>query len=250
MIFDGFRSRWITPRACGVGHRLADRFEDPQQPRAIGVPIGAAGEHLGEGLAPDQPHGDVGPAIGEGAQLVDRDDPRMLELAADLRLFDEPTDHLGLVAELLAQHLDRQVATQVGIVPFEDDAHAATADHIEELQPLQPVGIGRLGHPGGRRRAPRARARAAEQHVRHPAQRLGQGGQDARRRRAHGDQQIVPIRFAPRRRNPPAPVRSRQSGQRSPGDSAGRAWPHPRHRFGSSIVETLRNQYVRRLPPM
>ena len=35
------------------------------------------------------------PAVGEGAQLVDRHDARVLELAADLRLLDEPADQLG-----------------------------------------------------------------------------------------------------------------------------------------------------------
>ena len=40
----------------------------------------------------------------------------MLELAADLRLLDESADHLGLVAELLPQHLDGQVTAQVGVV--------------------------------------------------------------------------------------------------------------------------------------
>ena len=76
----------------------------------------------------------------------------MLELAADLRLLDEPADHVGLVAELLAQHLDRQVAAQVGIVPLEDHPHAAAADHAEELQPLGSV-------RGPARPSTRARAR-------------------------------------------------------------------------------------------
>ena len=52
-------------------------------------------QQRGQGAAADQLHRDIEPAVGKLAQLVDRDDPRMLELAADLRFLDEPSDHLG-----------------------------------------------------------------------------------------------------------------------------------------------------------
>ena len=57
-------------------------------------------QQLRQGAALDQLHGEVGPAVGEGAQLVDRDDPGMLKLAADLRLLDEPADEDRVVAVL------------------------------------------------------------------------------------------------------------------------------------------------------
>ena len=57
----------------------------------------------------------------------------MLELAADLRLLDEPADHLGVVAVLLQEDLDGQVAAEVGVAALEDDAHAAAGDLAEEL---------------------------------------------------------------------------------------------------------------------
>jgi branched-chain amino acid aminotransferase len=41
---------------------------------------------VGQRLALDQLHGEVRPPVGEGAQLVDRDDPRVLKLAADLEI--------------------------------------------------------------------------------------------------------------------------------------------------------------------
>ena len=52
----------------------------------------------------------------------------MLELAADLRLLDEPADHVGVVAEVLAEHLQGDVAAEVGVAPLEDGAHAAPGD--------------------------------------------------------------------------------------------------------------------------
>ena len=71
--------------------------------------------------------------VAELAELVDRDDSRVLELAADLRLLDEPADQLGVVAVLLEQDLDRQVAAQVGVTALEDGTHAAAGDLAQEL---------------------------------------------------------------------------------------------------------------------
>src|SRR5208337_736908 len=49
-------------------------------------------QHLRQGPPLDQLHREERPAVGEGAQLVDRHDPRVLKLPADLRLLDEPAD--------------------------------------------------------------------------------------------------------------------------------------------------------------
>ena len=57
-----------------------------------------AAEQLGQRLPLDQLHAEERPAVGEGAQLVDRHDARVLELAADLRLLDEAADQVGVVA--------------------------------------------------------------------------------------------------------------------------------------------------------
>ena len=83
-----------------VGHRLADLEEDPQHARLIGGRIGPRVQEIGQGAALDQLHREVGAAVGEGAQLVDRHDARMLQLAGDLRLLDEAADQLGVVAVL------------------------------------------------------------------------------------------------------------------------------------------------------
>ena len=115
----------------GIGHRLADLLEDRQEPRPVVRRVLAGLQQRGQGAALDQLHGEVEPAVGEPAQLVDRDDPRVLELAADLRLLDEPADHLGVVAVLLQQHLDGQVAAEVDVAALEDRPHAAAGDLAE-----------------------------------------------------------------------------------------------------------------------
>ena len=83
--------------------------------------------------APHQLHRDEHPAVGQAAQLVDRDDPRVLELPADLRLLDEPADHLGMVAVLLPHHLDGQVAAEVEVAALEDRSHAPAGELADEL---------------------------------------------------------------------------------------------------------------------
>ena len=47
-------------------------------------------------------------------QIVDRRDPRVLELPADLGFLDESADHLGVVAVLLPDHLDGEVPAEPG----------------------------------------------------------------------------------------------------------------------------------------
>ena len=75
----------------------------------------------------------------------------MLELAADLRLLDEPAHQLGLVLVALEQDLDGQVAPQVGVAALEDRPHAAAGDLAEELVAVTALaGRGHLvgGRPG------------------------------------------------------------------------------------------------------
>ena len=121
------------PARMGVGHRLRDGREDRQEPGQVVGRSRAGREQVGQRLAFDQLHAEERPLVGEGPQLVDRHDARMLELAADLRFLDEPADQVAVVAEVFAQHLDRDVAAQVGVAAFEDGPHAAAGDLAEEL---------------------------------------------------------------------------------------------------------------------
>ena len=76
----------------GIGDGLANLLEDAQEPRQVVLRVAPLMQERRQGAALDQLHGEVGPAVGEGPQLIDRDDSRMLELSADLRLLDEATE--------------------------------------------------------------------------------------------------------------------------------------------------------------
>ncbi len=164
-----------------VGDRLRDRLEDRQEPRQAVRGILAAGKKLGQRVPLDQLHAEEGPTVGEGAHFVDRHDPRVLQLAADLHLLDEPADHVAVIAEVLAQHLQGHVAADVRVVPFEHRAHAAPGDLA-----VDPIAQARARRPDsaqqaaarGRRRCRAARHGAA---VRCPTNERLQHGSRGRR---------------------------------------------------------------------
>ena len=72
----------------------------------------------------------------------------MLQLAADLRLLDEPLLGRGLPGEFGLEHLDGQVAAEVGVAALEDDPHAAAGDLAEELVAARPPPRGISGDDG------------------------------------------------------------------------------------------------------
>ena len=53
--------------------------------------------------------------VGQRAQIIHRHHARVLELAADLGLLEEPFDQVELIAMLIEQDLEGQVAAQVGV---------------------------------------------------------------------------------------------------------------------------------------
>ena len=78
----------------GVADGLADLLEGGEQAAAVGGRVGAVAEDRVEGAALDQLHGQEGAAVGQRAEVVDRRDAGVLELAGDPRLVDEPSrDH-------------------------------------------------------------------------------------------------------------------------------------------------------------
>src|SRR5262249_25715635 len=79
-------------------------------------------------LAPDQLHAEERPVVGERPQLVDWHHTGVLQLPADLRLLDEATNQVAVIAKLLAEHLDRHFAIEGGIVALEHRSHAAASD--------------------------------------------------------------------------------------------------------------------------
>jgi hypothetical protein len=56
-----------------------------------------AADGILKAVAPDEPHGVVGPAVRIGAQTVDWDDARMLQSARDLGLQQEAGPAIGVV---------------------------------------------------------------------------------------------------------------------------------------------------------
>ena len=128
----------------------------------------------------DELHGEIGPAVGEGAELVDRNDAGMLQLAADLGFFDEATDQLGLVVVAFEQDLDGQVAAQVGVAPLENGTHAAAGDLAKKLVPV--ATLARPGHLVGRRldhrQANVVHRRVGKQDARNRPDRPGQALED------------------------------------------------------------------------
>ena len=99
-----------------------------------------------EGTAVHELHGEERPAVAVGAELVNGDQAGVLQLAADLRLFHEAADQVGLLLVRFEENFDGQVAPQVGIASFEDNAHAAPGDLAQELDANGPVGgPGHLG---------------------------------------------------------------------------------------------------------
>ena len=73
----------------GVSDCVADLVEDLQELQPIRRRFRALGEQVGESIALDQLHGEVGSTIGETAEVVDGHDAGVLELTADLSFLDE-----------------------------------------------------------------------------------------------------------------------------------------------------------------
>ena len=96
----------------------------------------ALGEHLRDGLAVDELHGEVGqPAL--LAQVEERDDPRVGERAGDLRLVVEALDEgavLGARArDVEADGLDRERPLDQGVEGLVDGPHGAVAQAARDL---------------------------------------------------------------------------------------------------------------------
>ena len=140
-----------------IRHRLAYLLEDAEEAREFVVgwvqPTGYAkvfGARIGglhppygfalrqqcrQGSALDQLHGEVWTPVGKCAQLVDRHDTRMLQLAADLRFLDKAVQDVGIAVVRLEHDLDGQVTAQIDVAALEDRAHPAPRDLALELEP-------------------------------------------------------------------------------------------------------------------
>jgi hypothetical protein len=130
----------------GERHRLAHLLEDGEEARQVVRRVGSIPEEFGEGAALDQLHGEEGPAVVQAADLDDGHDAGVLQPAGQPRLLQEAALQAGAPAQLRAQHLDGQVAAQVGVGGAVDGAHAAAADLLQEAVA---AGVGRRVGRGG-----------------------------------------------------------------------------------------------------
>ena len=138
-------------RAVGVGHRLADLLEHFQEPRQVLGRGLALCEAVGQGAALDQLHGEVRPAVGEPAQVVDRHDAGVLQLAADLRFFDEALLQFRTGHVFIPQHLEGEVAAQKRVMAAQHQTHASPTDlGVEAIADGRRLGQQRAGGGYGR----------------------------------------------------------------------------------------------------
>ncbi len=133
----GFKSRWTTPRSCGVLHRVA--YPRQEAYPGGGVEAVAAGVFV-QGEAPDELHGEERPAVFRQTCLVNLGDAGVVQAAEDLDLLGETLEE-GRRQEARPDHLqcDRSVwAILPSLVnrahaPFTDQAQHAVAAYLDKL---------------------------------------------------------------------------------------------------------------------
>ena len=103
-----------------------------------------------EAIAADEPHGVKRPAVGVGAQAVDRDDARMLEPAGDLGLEQESAAALRVIGVRVEDLLERDLAMQLAVESHEDGAEPAAGVRPQDAKSLAVAGRGADGVAGVR----------------------------------------------------------------------------------------------------
>ena len=155
------------PAAVGMGHGvadLADAVDQPPEAPAIGGRAPAVwarpvhrGDDFPEGSSADLLHGEPDPAVGQLAEVVDRDHARMGELGCGPCLFSKAALQVLPRARFGAQDLQGQGAPQVAVA---NPPHLSGAPHPQQPEvfvAVQPggrwrvalAGVGRRGRPEG-----------------------------------------------------------------------------------------------------
>src|SRR5262249_15701239 len=101
-------------------------------PGLLGVELALAADVLVRVYAVHQLHGQVVGAAGFAA-LVQGDDVVVAELLDAARLADEPLDHGLLAGQLGGEHLEGDLAVQLGVAGPVDGPHAAGGDVRQHL---------------------------------------------------------------------------------------------------------------------
>ncbi len=208
------------PPGVRIGRGLRHRLEDAQEPRTVRRHAPPRVQEGGERVALDQLHAEERPPVGERAQLIDRHDPRVLELAADLRLLDEPPDDLGVAPQVVAQDLDRHVAAEVGVAALQNLPHPSARDLAVDPVADRLVRLRRARTDD--RPVHLARCRLAEQDPGDRADRLRDRLQDATRRDPHRRRRgLRPARQCRQHQAPRAEAARGVRGQGRPAIGAG-----------------------------
>ena len=140
--FSGFRSRWMTPRACAASRPRRTGDGD-----GAGAP-GASGPRqlVGERVAGEQLHDEVELPVGGAAEVGDAHDVLVVDEAGGARLGGEARDGVGLRAELRMEQLERDLLLQEQVVGDVDPAHAALGEQAPEaVLAVDDGGVGQLG---------------------------------------------------------------------------------------------------------
>jgi hypothetical protein len=176
---------------------VAGGDEPPQQlaqlerPAAGVVPEGLVGmeavDGLLEGVALDEPHGVEGPAVGVGAEAVDRDDAGVLQAAGDLGLGQEAGAAVGVVGAVVEDLLEGHLAVQLLVAGDEEGAQAAAVVEAEDAVSLPVRGGGADGVGGGELGVAVAVGAEGEADERRVDLRVAEGGEAPPDRRPDSD---------------------------------------------------------------
>ena len=130
-----------APRV-GEGDRLADAQEEPE---LLGEGREARGGRV-EPFAADELHRVEGAPVGEAPDVVDRDDPGVLEPRQDAGLEAQAGGEVpGIVREV--EDLHRDAPRQLGVLGLPDASHPSPADLPEEEE-SGPREVGGAKRPG------------------------------------------------------------------------------------------------------
>src|SRR5687767_14992926 len=87
---------------------------------------------VGQGAPRDKRHDDVGD-LARLAEVVDREDVRMVELGGEGCLLLEAGQEVLIVQKVGGQHLDGDLTPQRRVVRHVDEGHAAAANALDDL---------------------------------------------------------------------------------------------------------------------
>ena len=130
MTFAGLRSRWTMPRAWAAASARAICAASGER---LAEPHAGAGDHRVERLALHVLHHDEVEAVGLG-DVVDGDDVGVVERRGRLGLLHETPLALRVGHLVGGEDLDGDEAVEVGVAGLVDDAHAAFAELLEDVE--------------------------------------------------------------------------------------------------------------------